>query len=218
MWAQRSSHRMLTRTSTSVYRGSRRHHAEPEACAFPNAGRHAQPELVRSTTLPRRRRRACTTPASVSPRPPQPVHVRRSGTSSGTVAPQNASCGLSTISAFSPDDRRFAEERMPHPIEHARHRREIDINLIREPLGAPVTVAQPPSAEPQPVVVRSPTRRVAQNVVGTGHLQERRPAVVTRDVRVIPPRKLPVRALDLLCARARRHAENVVIVPHESVG
>ena len=211
----RSSHRMLTRTSTSVYGapGGITLNRKRAPSRTP-AGTRNLSSCVDDTSPPPPQgvHRSC----QLSPRPPHRVHVRRSGTSSGTVAPQNASWGLSTISAFKPDDRRFAEKRVAHPVEHARHRRKIDIHLIREPLGPAVLAG--PVMQPQPAVVRPAPRRIAQNVVGTGHLEERRAAVVTRDVRVIPPRELPVRALDLVSARVRRHAENVVIVPHESVG
>ena len=77
-------------------------------------GRDAEPEPARPHALRRHAHRiscaADTSPSPphdghhsdhTSPRPPHRGHVRRSGTCSGTSAPQNASCGLMMISADS---------------------------------------------------------------------------------------------------------------------
>ena len=83
-------------------RRSRRHDAEPEACALRGRrpGRAACSSCGRRHFAAAAAVRAPVLPALAAPA--APVHVRRSGTSSGTVAPQNASCGLRTISACNP--------------------------------------------------------------------------------------------------------------------
>jgi hypothetical protein len=91
-----------------------------------------------------------------------------------------------------------AEERVAHPVEHVGDRREIDRHLVREPVGA--------AARQTAGVVRAAPLGVAQHLERAGHFEERRAAVVPGDVGVIPPRQLPVRALDLVRARPRRNA------------
>ena len=208
----RSSHRMLTRTSTSVYGapGGITLNRKRAPSRTP-AGTRNLSSCVDATSPPPPQcvQRSC----QLSPRPPQPrARAPKRDVERNGCAPERFLRAQDDLGIQS-HDRRFAEERVAHPVEHARHGREVDSHLIREPLRAPVMVAGP-LMQPQPAVVRSATVRVAQDVVRTGNLQERRAAVVPRDVRVVASGELPVRALDLVSARARRHTQNVVIVPH----
>ena len=81
-------HRMLTRTSTTVVRRARRRHAEPEARALAHAGRHPQPASQCDAETLAAPPHAAHHSVQTSPRPPQRVQVRRSGTSSGTRRPR----------------------------------------------------------------------------------------------------------------------------------
>ncbi len=97
-----------------------------------------------------------------------------------------------------------AEECVAHAIEEVGDGGEIDGDFIREPVGA-----RHPRARGRfcPLrVVPAPSRRIGQNFVGARCLEEGDRTVVSRDVGVIPTGQLPVRALDLFCASARRYA------------
>jgi hypothetical protein len=59
--------------------------------------------------------------------------VRRSGTSNGTLTPLKASRALRTISADRVTGGAALKNASAHPIEHARHGREIDGDLVGEP-------------------------------------------------------------------------------------
>ena len=65
-------------------------------------------------------------------------------------------------------------------------------------------------------VVGPAASRIGQDFVGAGRLEEGDRAVVSRNVGMIPAGQLPVGALDLVSARVRRHAQNVVVVPHRA--
>ena len=125
----------FTPTSTTGRGSPPGSHAEPEPRAFANAGRHPQPHLVRGRDLaspPQAGHHSDQT----SPRPPHRGHVRRSGTCSGTSAPQKASCGLTMISADNVASRGPAEKRIAHPVEHVGDGRKINRDFVAQPVGA----------------------------------------------------------------------------------
>jgi len=112
-----------------------------EDVPFP-AGRDAQFELVRRRHFPA----APAVGAAVLPAFPAPAaagaraperDVERNGCAPERFLRAQDDLGIQS------HDRRFAEERVAHPVEHARHGREVDSHLIREPLRAPVMVADP---------------------------------------------------------------------------
>ena len=197
----------MIRTSTDVAGAPSGRDAEPEPRALTHAGRHAQPHLVRGRHLAiAGARRAPLRPhlaAAAAPgtRPPQ-RHVQRH-----ERAPERL---LRADDDFRRQRglRRPAEERIAHPVEHVRHRRKINRHFVGEPVGT--------AARKAPRVVRAAALRIAQHLEGARHLEKRRHAVVARDIRVVPARQLPVRALDFVSARARRNAEDVVVVSHPS--
>ena len=55
------------------------------------------------------------------------------------------------------------------------------------------------------------------DLVRPGRFEKRRTAVVAGNIRMVPARKLTVGALNLVRARVRRHAQNVVVVTHQIV-
>ena len=75
-----------------------------------------------------------------SPRPPHARHTLRTGTSSGTVTPSNASRGERCSSADSRRRRlvvaRRRDEAFAHPFDRRVQRRKIDRHFVGEPRGA----------------------------------------------------------------------------------
>ncbi len=126
---------------------------------------------------------------------------------SGTGTPQNASCGLRTTSA---DCKRFACDRRRTSRACGRAR-----SPPTESRWRPRRPAIPPGRlATQTGVVGPASLRIAQHLVGARHLEEGAAAVVPGDVGMVPPCQLPVGALDFISPRVRRHAQNVVVVPH----
>ena len=154
--AHRSAQRMLTRTSTRV-------------CGAPGGITLNRKRAPSRTPAGTRSLSSCVD--DTSPPPPHGAHhscqSRRARRIAGRCAeaarpaarlcPRMLPAGSARSRRSSPTDRRFAEERVAHPVEHARHRREVDGHLIRQPLGAAVPVAGS-RCEPQPAVVRSTPR------------------------------------------------------------
>src|SRR5262249_53558874 len=76
-------------------------------------------------------------------------------------------------------------------------------------------VGHPVSLAAEASIILTASRRIAQDLVGTRHVEERGAAIVPGNVGVIAARELPVRALDFVSARVRRYAQNVVVIAHQ---
>ena len=165
--------------------------------------------------------------ARTSPQPPQGVtpllpgfaaaaaarQVWRTGMPMGIVVPSIASSGVRTISADS-SSRALAPKnawRMRSSKSDTEGKSIATSSANQSPRPTPRL-----DAGRTPGVVRAPPPRVGEHLVGAGGFEKRDRAVVSRDVGMIPAGQLPVGALDLVSARIRRYAQNVVVIAHRA--
>ena len=168
--------------------------AEAERGAFVDTSGHAKPHVMRGSNLSGTSTRGAPfTPHFAAPSAPRTRPPKRH-TQRDEHAPK---CFLWTDDDFSCEKRLagVAKKRVAHPIEQTAHRREVNGDLVGKPLRSTV--------REQTRIVRSSAVRVAKDLVRARHFQERAAAVISGNVRMIPPRQLPVRALDFSRSRVR---------------
>ena len=158
-----------------------RHHREAEARACADAGRNAQLDVVK---------RPHVAAAAAEAAPFLPGLAAAAAAEAGLAHRDADGNGraLERLERREDDlggellERIRAKERMAHAVQHIGHRGKIDRDFVGEPVAAPGRGI----GERGPLgIVRPPSPRIAENLVGAGSLEEGDRTVVSRDVGMI---------------------------------